>query len=150
MKFDRSNISPEEFKSIKESFFHVYHSFLNEGFISKNFVGCLFKWGIQLHITEAELKYLNPENEIAFTETVDKEKGIQHLYNLVYMIYLDGVVEDIELEVVSKYAQKINFQPHIVNDLLKTIVTAPSDGFDFNHVKSHLKDLLEVAGNQND
>jgi len=143
MKIDNRNISPEELKSIKDSFFHIYHSFLNEGFLSKDFVSCLFKWGIQLHLNEEELKFIDPTYEE--TEIKNKEKAIQHLFNLVFMIYLDGRVEDIELEVVTKYAEKIGFQSHIVNDLLKTIVTAPYDGFDFKHVKDHLREIIEYA-----
>lgn len=143
MKINNSDLSEEEIKSIKDSFFHIYHSFLNEGFLSKDFVGCLFKWGIQLHITEDELKYIDPsyeENELS-----SEEKALQHLFNLVFMIYLDGRVEDIELEVVTKYAEKIGFKSHIVNDLLKTIVTAPYDGFDFSHVKMHLREIIEYS-----
>ena len=140
MKFDHDHISDEELRSIKESFFHIYHSFLNEGFLSKDFVGCLFKWGVQLHISEDELKYVDPDYEEQ--EITDKESGLEHLFNLVFMIYLDGRVEDIELEVVTKYAKKLGFDSHIVNDLLKTIVTAPFDGFDFGHVKAHLREII--------
>ncbi|MCK5279151.1 MAG: hypothetical protein KAQ62_16240 [Cyclobacteriaceae bacterium] len=141
MRINSNNLSEEEIKSIKDSFFHIYHSFLNEGFISKDFVGCLFKWGVQLHITEDELKYVDPEYDEE--EIRGDEKALPHLFNLVYMIYLDGKVEDIELEVVTKYAEKIGFKSHIVNDLLKTIVTAPFDGFDFHHVKEHLREIIE-------
>jgi hypothetical protein len=63
------------------------------------------------------------------------------------MIYLDGRVEDIELEVVTKFAEKIGFKSHIVNDLLKAIVTAPYDGFDFKHVKQHLIEIIEFSEN---
>jgi len=143
MKINDSNLNKEEIKSIKDSFFHIYHSFLNEGFLSKDFVGCLFKWGIQLHITEEELRYIDPSYDD--NELTNKEKALEHLFNLVFMIYLDGRVEDIELEVVTKYAEKIGFQSHIVNDLLKTIVTAPYDGFDFKHVKEHLREIIEYA-----
>ena len=59
------------------------------------------------------------------------------------MIYLDGKIEDVELEIVTKYAEKIGFKSHIVNDLLKTIVTAPYDGFDFQHVRNHLMEIFE-------
>lgn len=144
MKIDNNNIDKEELRSIKESFFHIYHSFLDEGFLSKDFVGCLFKWGVQLQINEDELKYIDPE----FREEriPSKESALEHLFNLVFMIYLDGRVEDIELEVVTKYAEKIGFKTHIVNDLLKTIVTAPYDGFDFKHVKAHLKEIIEFEG----
>lgn len=143
MKINDGNLNREEIKSIKDSFFHIYHSFLNEGFLSKDFVGCLFKWGIQLHITEEELRYIDPSYDD--NEITNKEKALEHLFNLVFMIYLDGRVEDIELEVVTKYAEKIGFQSHIVNDLLKTIVTAPYDGFDFKHVKEHLREIIEYA-----
>jgi hypothetical protein len=140
MKFNHDQISDEELLSIKESFFHIYHSFQNEGFLSKDFVGCLFKWGVQLHINEDELKFIDPDYEDQ--EVVGKEAGLEHLFNLVFMIYLDGVVGDIELEVITKYAKKLGFDSHIVNDLLKTIVTAPFDGYDFKHVKTHLRDMI--------
>lgn len=138
MKINGSTLSEEEVKSIKDSFFHIYHSFLNEGFLSKNFVNCLFKWGVQLHITPEELKHIDPGDDFQ-----DREEALEHLYNLVYMIYLDERVEDIELEVVTRYAEKVGFKSHIVNDLLKAIVTAPYDGFDFSHVKNHLREIIE-------
>ncbi len=143
MKLNDSNLNQDEIQSIKDSFFHIYHSFLDEGFLSKDFVGCLFKWGIQLHISEDELNNIDPSYK--GEEISNEESAIQHLFNLVFMIYLDGKVEDIELEVVTKYAEKIGFQSHIVNDLLKAIVTAPHDGFDFQHVKQHLREIIEYA-----
>ena len=141
MRINNSDLSQEELKSIKDSFFHIYHSFLNEGFLSKDFVGCLFKWGVQLHISEEELKYIDPSSEEE--EITNEENALQHLFNLVYMIYLDGTIEDIELEVVTKYAEKIGFKSHIVNDLLKAIVTAPYDGFDIKQVKESLMEIIE-------
>ncbi len=141
MKVKNSAINQQELSSIKDSFFHIYHSFLDEGTISKDIVGCLFKWGVQLHITEAELKFISPN--FVKTDEINNDSGLEHIFNLVYMVYLDGTVEDIELEVVTRYAEKIGFQSHIVNDLLKTIVTAPYDGYDFHHVKTHLKELLD-------
>lgn len=141
MRINNSDLSQEELKSIKDSFFHIYHSFLNEGFLSKDFVGCLFKWGVQLHISEEDLKYIDPSSEEE--EITSEENALQHLFNLVYMIYLDGTIEDIELEVVTKYAEKIGFKSHIVNDLLKAIVTAPYDGFDIKQVKESLMEIIE-------
>jgi len=135
------SITKQEHQAIKDSFFHIYHSFLDEGYLSKEFVGCLFKWGIQLKIDEVELKHI--ESGYESDNISNKDIAIEHLFNLVYMIYLDGKVEDIELEVVSKYAEKLGFQPHIVNDLLKTIVTAPDDGYEFKEVKVQIKELLK-------
>jgi hypothetical protein len=136
----RDQLTGEEYQSIKESFFHIYHSFLNEGSISKEFVGCLFKWGVQLNIGVDELKYVDPEYDAS--EIKHRNLALVHLYNLVYMIYLDGMIEDIELQVVTRYAEKLGFRSHIVNDLLKTIVTAPDDGYDFRQVKEQIVELL--------
>jgi len=145
MKIASNNISQEELKLIKESFYHIYHSFLDDGSISKDIVGCLFKWGIQLHLSESELKFISPEyHKDAVT---DKDAGLSHIFNMVYMVYLDGTVEDIELEVVTRFAEKLGFQSYIVNDLLKTIVTAPYDGYDFLQMKDQLKELLEDSRN---
>ena len=90
MKIKNSDLNPEEIKSIKDSFFHIYHSFLDEGFLSKDFVGCLFKWGVQLHISEEELKFISPNYQEK--EITDQDSALEHLFNLVYMIYLDGQI----------------------------------------------------------
>jgi hypothetical protein len=144
----KDNLSANELKSIKDSFFHIYHAFLDDGYISKDFVGCLFKWGVQLHISEQELKYIDPAGAGESLDIIEKEIALKHLFNLVYIIYLDGIVEDTELEVVTRYAEKLGFNPSIVNDLLKTIVTAPYDGFDFSHVKNHIQEILEYNGDK--
>lgn len=141
MKTDNIQLSEEEIKSIKDSFFHIYHSLISEGFLSKAFIGILFKWAIQLHITEDELKHIDPSYEEE--EITNSEDALSHLYNLVFMVYLDGIVEDIELVVVTKYAEKIGFEAHIVNDLLKAIVTAPYDGFNYKQVKDNLREIIE-------
>jgi hypothetical protein len=80
MKIKNSDLNHEEIKSIKDSFFHIYHSFLDEGFLSKDFVGCLFKWGVQLHITEEELKFISPNYQDK--EIADQDVALEHLFNL--------------------------------------------------------------------
>lgn len=140
----RDKLSSDEYMSMKRSFFHIYHAFLDEGQISKDFVGCLFKWAIQLRMLEEDLRYIDPEYD---TSSIgNKSLALEHLYNLVYMIYLDGKVEDTELQVVSRYAEKLGFKPHVVNDLLKMIVTAPDDGYAPSAVKDQIRELFGVRG----
>lgn len=140
----KDNLTTQEYKSIKESFFHIYHHFLNLGPVKKEFVSCMFKWGLQLHLREDELvHYL--ENEDNLNQAIEKVDLLEHLYNLVYVIYLDDVVEDVELKMVSEFAEHLGFKPHIVNDLLKTIVTAPYDGYSYQNVRVLLQELLEVS-----
>ncbi len=141
MKLDKDKLRPENIRSMKDSFFHIYHTLLDDGFLTKEFMGCLLKWSIQLPLSEDDLKYIDPYYQS--DEELTREETLEHLFNLVYMVYLDGIVEDIELEVVSKFAEKTGFPPHIVNDLLKTIVTAPYDGVGIDHVRAHLQEILE-------
>ncbi len=139
------NLSEEEYRSIKTSFFRVFHSCLGKGTISKDVVGCLFKWAVQLHIEEDELHALNPD----YFEKSDynRDAVLEDLYNLVYMIYLDNEIEDIELKVVSRYAEEMGFKSYIVNDMLKAIVTAPFDGCEFSDVRKQIKEILTADGN---
>lgn len=142
----KDNLTKEQYKSIKESFFYIYHHFLNRAPISKEYVTCLFKWGVQLNVSDDEIvHYIDTEDNLAHTK--EKVHLLEHVYNIVYMIYLDGVVEDVELKVVSDFAETLGFDPTIVNDLLKTIVTAPYDGYDYHQVKKHLKEVLEAKEN---
>lgn len=139
----RDKLSADEYLAIKGSFFHIYHAFLDEGQISKDFVGCLFKWAIQLRMQEEDLRYIDPGTDPAAMG--NKSLALEHLYNLVYMIYLDGKVEDIELEVVSRYAEKLGFRSHVVNDLLKMIVTAPDDGYEPREVRNQIREHFGLA-----
>lgn len=139
----KDSLTREEYKSIKDSFFHIYHHFLNKGPLSKDYVTCLFKWGVQLNVNDDEVvEYIDTEDNLK--HTYEKVNLLSHLYNLVYMIYLDGVVEDTELKVVSDFAEYLGFDASIVNDLLKTIVTAPYDGIHASEVKAHLKEIIEA------
>ncbi len=141
---DKINLNEEEYHSVKTSFFRVFHTCLDKDMISKDVVGCLFKWAIQLHIHESEVDDLNTEHYK--NNNADRNLILEDLFNLVYMIYLDNKVEDIELKVVSQYAMEMGFKPHIVNDLLKAIVTAPFDGYDYSDVRKQLKDILTTDG----
>jgi len=137
----RQNLKEEDISSIKKSFFYVYHNFLIEPEISKKIVSCLFKWSVQLNVNEDDLLlYIDKAEQ--FHDPKDKVEIITHLFNLVYMIYLDSVVEDIELDVLSEYAERVGMKPHIVNDILKTIVTAPDDGVDISDVRARIEEII--------
>jgi hypothetical protein len=62
------------------------------------------------------------------------------------MIHLDKVVEDVELEVASLYAQKLGFSDTLVPDLLKSIATAVYDGISAHEVKAEVLEFLKVNG----
>ncbi len=139
-------LNRDEYNSVRKSFFNIFALFINIESISSQMMDCIFKWGIQLGISRDELHFImNKPEAIQFVEPENQFEAIEHVYDIVYMIYLDGIVEDIELEVTMKYAEKLGFKPHIVGDLLKAIVTAPHDGIDKTQVRKELSSLLESS-----
>lgn len=139
-------LNRDEYNSVRKSFFNIFALFINNDSISSQMMECIFKWGIQLGISRDELHFImNKPEAIQFLDPQSQYEAIEHVYDIVYMIYLDGIVEDIELEVTMKYAEKLGFKPHIVGDLLKAIVTAPHDGVDKTQVRKELGSLLESS-----
>lgn len=138
----KKTIDRQQYSSIKSSFFHIYHTFIRDGYLSVELVNCLFKWAIQLQLTPRDLEHMGTGE--GATGSPDRERDLEHLFNLVYMIYLDDRVDDIELKVLSSYAEELGFKPHVVNDLLKDIATAPYDGYDIGDLKSQLREILEI------
>lgn len=139
-------LNKNEYNSVKKSFFNIFALFLNLESINNQMLDCIFKWGVQLGISRDELHFiLNKPDAIQYQAPENQMEAIEHVYDIVYMIYLDGIVEDVELEVTMKYAEKLGFKPHIVGDLLKAIVTAPHDGLDKTQVRKELGSLLESS-----
>lgn len=139
-------LNKDEYSSVRKSFFNIFALFIQSESISSQMMECIFKWGVQLGISRDELHFiLNKPDAIQYHEPENQIEAIEHVYDIVYMIYLDGIVEDVELEVTMKYAENLGFKPHIVGDLLKAIVTAPHDGLDKTQVRKELSSLLESS-----
>jgi len=139
-------LNRDEYNSVRKSFFNIFALFLKIDTINSQMLDCIFKWGIQLGVSRDELHFiLNKPDAIQYEEPNNQMEAIEHVYDIVYMIYLDGIVEDVELEVTMKYAERLGFKPHIVGDLLKAIVTAPHDGLDKTQVRKELSGLLESS-----
>lgn len=139
-------LNRDEYNSVRTSFFNIFALFLNMESINNQMLDCIFKWGVQLGISRDELHFiLNKPDVIQYVAPKNQMEAIEHVYDIVYMIYLDGIVEDVELEVTMKYAEQLGFKPHIVGDLLKAIVTAPHDGVEKTQVRKELASLLEAS-----
>jgi hypothetical protein len=137
-------LTPEQFESTKTSFLNIFALFIKSKAITKKNLDCIFKWGMQLDIPEEELNFiLNHPASIEFDIPNSKMDAIEQIYDLVYMIYLDGIVEDIELEVAMFFAEKLGFDKGVVGDLLKAIDSAPGDGVPREQVKNELRELME-------
>lgn len=136
-------LSKPEYNSVKASFKNICAYFLHHHRDYKPFLDCIQKWGIQLNLPQEE--YFNPDRNthIPFEQPKSPINGIEQVYDMVYMIYLDNVVEDVELEVTTLYAEAMGFEGTIVGELLKAIVTAPYDGITKDQLRKDLELFLK-------
>lgn len=123
-----TDLNKEQLLSVKKSYFNILALFLGQDKIESRFLRCLLKWGFQLHLNPEDLKHSNVDiSSLKYTHPVEKVEGLESIYHLVYMIYLDEVVEDVELEVATIYARQLGFNDETVNELFKSIATAEYD-----------------------
>ena len=140
-----TDLTPEQIHSIKRSYLNIVGFFLSEEKIDSRYLRCLLKWGFQLHLSPEDLKHADVDlSHLKFSHPEDKVERVEALYHLVYMICLDQVVEDVELEVASLFAAKLGFRPALVSGLLKSIVTADADGPSSGSVHQQVVDFLKV------
>ncbi len=137
-------LSQEDLNSIKGSYMQILKHFLSQEMVASRFVGCLLKWGVYLDVDISDVKhYEQLQDTDAPTSVTEKAEAI---YDLVRMIYLDDVVEDVELEVAQIYAQKLGLEPSLVGDFFKAIATAPFDGKTTADVRAEIMDYLKLYG----
>lgn len=121
-------LTKEQTDSIKKSYLNMVALFLDEGKVEGRHLICLLKWAIELGLNTDDLRKANVDmSRLRFLNPSNKVEKVEAVYHLVQMICLDQVVEDVELEVASIYAEKLGFPRSLVSDLLKSIVTADTD-----------------------
>jgi hypothetical protein len=126
---------------VKKSYFNLLAVMMTSPTIESRYIRCLVKWGIQLGVNVADLKELEITNA---TIPSDKTGRIEALYHLIYMIYLDKVVEDVELEVATAFAEKLGLQKELVGDLFKSIATLGYDNYSVQDVHKEVEDFLKL------
>lgn len=111
----------EQYTALKKSFFNILAFFLEQENIESRYIRCLLKWGFQLNLSKEDLVVSNMHvSQLSFTEPQQKMESV---YHLVYLIYLDNLVEEVELEVATLYAKRLGFEPRLVNALFKFIAS---------------------------
>jgi hypothetical protein len=136
----------EHLTSIKKSYFNILALFLGYEKLESRFLRCLLRWGFQLKLNPDDLKHANVDiSHLKYTSIEDKVEKLEAIYHLVYMIYLDEVVEDIELEVAGIYAGELGFKSTIVSELFKSIATEPYDETRARNVRQEVIDFLSLS-----
>lgn len=137
-------LNQTELESVKKSYLNILALFLGEKQVESKYVACLLKWSAQLNLSNEDLHHIEGNfDRLEFSSPEDKIEKMEAIYHLVHMIYLDNIVEDIELEVASLYAQQLGFSASVVGDLFKAIATAPYDGKSSREVHKEVKEFLK-------
>lgn len=120
--------------------------FLEKETVKSDYLRCLLKWGFQLGLAPDDLHRIKDISyrELPFRDPTSKIEKLESIYHLVFMINLDKVVEDVELEVASMYAMKLGFKENLVNELFKSIATAIYDEGGQRDVRQEVLDFLKV------
>src|SRR5580765_3674296 len=131
--------------SVKQSYFNILALFLEGEKMETRLVKCLLKWGLQLKLTRQDID--DPEKkfeQLQFSQPSGRVERLEAIYHLVEMIYLDNVVEDVELEVASIYAEKLEFKSDTVSELFKSIATAAYDQNKPRNVHQEVMEFLKI------
>lgn len=140
-----TTLTKDQLASIRESYFNILALFLEKEVIESRFVRCLLKWGFQLDLSPEDLVIPTPRdlNTISF-KAPDRVEKLEAIYHLVYMIYLDKVVEDVELEVAIIYAARLGFKGEVVSELFKSIATVDYDQSNPHTVRQEVIEFLKL------
>lgn len=140
-----TDLSKEQLHSVKKSYLNILALFLGKETIETKYLRCLLKWGFQLHLNPEDLRQANIDiSFLKFSHPSEKIERLESIYHLVYMIYLDEVVEDVELEVATKYATELGFKSDVVSELFKSIATADYDLKKKRNVHREVMDFLKI------
>jgi hypothetical protein len=142
-----TDLTKDQLQSVKKSYLNILALFLGQDKIESRYLRCLLKWGFQLHLNPDDLRHANIDiSSLKFSHPEEKVEKLESIYHLVYMIYLDEVVEDIELEVATIYAEKLGFKSNVVSELFKSIATADYDQTrKKRNVKKEVMDFLKIS-----
>jgi hypothetical protein len=138
-------LSQEQIISIKKSYLNIIALFLEKETVQSSYLRCLLKWGVQLQFSPSDFRHINVDvSDLGYKDPLGKVETLESIYHLTYMIYLDQVVEDVELEVASLYAVKLGFKGNLVSELFKSIATAAYDDNTQRDVRQEVLDFLKV------
>ena len=145
-----TGLTKEQTDSIKQSYLHILAMFLNDDTVPGRYLMCLLKWAAELGLEPNDIKKASSDiSRSKLFEPFEKVERVEAIYHLVQMICLDQVVEDVELEIASLYAEKLGFRRSLVSDVLKSIVTADADETVIEDVRRQVIDFMKLHGELN-
>ena len=136
-------LDDQEKEKLKGSYFNLLGLFLSSEQVDSRFVRCMINWSAQLGITSQDLvKQGKDISSLTYSAPVSANDKLKSVYHLVYMIYMDNTIEDVELEVAMIYAEKIGLNKIVVAKLFQSIATASYDGITPDALEKEVLDFM--------
>jgi hypothetical protein len=137
-----------EKEKVKRSYFNLLALFLEMPTVETRFLRCMIKWSVQIGISTDDVVKLGKDLvRLTYTAPQSEEEKLKSVFHLVYMIYLDRVIEDVELEVAMIYAEKIGLSKVVVAKLFQSIATASADGISPEMLEREVLDFMSPSQN---
>ncbi len=83
-------------------------------------------------------------DQINFTSPDNDRERFDQMYDLVMMMMADSEIDDNEMRVCNKYAEKLGFDKRIVEDLVYSISSNITVGNDPEETKERIKHMLKI------
>ncbi len=132
-----------EKEKIKQSYFNLLAMFFSMPQVDSRFARCFIKWSVQMGISSDDIVKLGKDLiQLTYSSPKTHDEKLKSVYHLVYMIYLDRVIEDVELEVAMIYAERIGLNKIVVAKLFQSIATAASDGITPEMLEKEVLDFM--------
>lgn len=85
-------------------------------------------------------------DKIPFVSPDNDGERFDQIYDLVMMMMADGEIDDNEMVVCNKYAEKLGFDKRIVDELVYSISSNITVGNDPEETKERVKFMLKIEG----
>lgn len=130
MKFLEHFDHPER-KQDKEHFIHLIQIALADGKIEDVELQMLQRMGSNLGLTKPEIDDLLATNkQTAYIPPYELSKRFEQLYDVIKMVYADGVIDDNEMRLASGLAMKSGFAEEEISTLLSVLIEGIKKGED--------------------
>jgi len=130
MKFLEHFDHPER-KQDKEHFIHLIQIALADGKIENVELQMLQRMGSKLGLTKPEIDDLLATNkQSAYIPPYELSKRFEQLYDVIKMVYADGVIDENEMRLSSGLAMKSGFAEEEIPVLLSVLIDGIKRGDD--------------------
>jgi len=102
---------------------------LSDGYIDESELHFLNMLARKLQVSEQELLEIKKNHKkVEFKAPKSNKRKFSHIYDLVFMMMIDGQINEREKELCKAYALKLGFIPRVVDDLVVSITEFVSGG----------------------